>query len=93
MKAAVHVYWFESSSGSGSYETIRYNDGTVSCNCPGWTKRTRNGGRECKHTRAVLSGCGDQMAKTHGVVGVILATAEGADERTPGKPQRRFNFD
>jgi hypothetical protein len=33
------------------------------------------------------------MAKTHGVVGVILATAEGADERTPGKPQRRFNFD
>lgn len=92
---AVHVYWFESSSGDKLHETIRYSDGTTSCSCPGWCKRISGGVRTCKHVRAVVAGCGEQMAKTHGPVGgnlppVPAPEAEGV--KLP-KPQRRFNFE
>lgn len=34
------------------YQTLRYTDGTASCNCPGWTRRVAGAGsRSCKHTR------------------------------------------
>lgn len=53
------TYWFASSSGSGTYETLRYTDGTTSCSCPGWTRRVdKNGGRSCKHARMVEAGIG-----------------------------------
>lgn len=35
------------------YETLRYSDGSVSCDCPGWTRRAV---RTCRHTRAVIAG-------------------------------------
>ena len=32
------------------YTAIEYRDGTMSCNCPGWTRRVDvHGGRTCKH--------------------------------------------
>ena len=38
-----------------SYETIRYADGYLSCNCAGWTRRvSQSGGRTCKHVRALM---------------------------------------
>lgn len=38
---------FQSASSPGKiYHTIVYNDGTVSCNCPAWTKKVP---RSCKH--------------------------------------------
>ena len=39
------------SNPANSYETLIYQDNSISCNCPGWTRRvTPSGVRECKHT-------------------------------------------
>jgi len=36
------------------YTALLYEDGSTSCNCPGWTRRVaEDGSRECKHTRAI----------------------------------------
>jgi hypothetical protein len=44
--------WYPSSSNpKNGYTICEVSDGTVSCNCPGWTKRNPPGGRTCKHTR------------------------------------------
>jgi hypothetical protein len=95
MKAAVHVYWFASSTSSKTYETIRYDDGTCSCDCPGWCKRVAsNGCRSCKHTRMVDAGIG----VIHAVRNVAY-NSKGSpvtvQPEVPGAPkvQRRFNFD
>ena len=90
MKRAVHVYWFESSSGGPPHETLRYNDGTLSCSCPGWCKRNVGGVRTCKHVRIVKAGSGHLMAKTHGPLG---DNAEPVVAPAGVKPQRRFNFE
>ena len=45
------------------YETLRYTDGSLSCNCRGWTQRVAaNGSRSCKHTRSIDMGTADQQA-------------------------------
>lgn len=58
----IATYWFASSSGSGTYETLQYSGGATSCGCPGWTRRVDSAGRRsCKHTRMVEAG----IAKIH----------------------------
>jgi len=54
-KAVAKVWAFPSSSNTTTrYETLQYSDGSTSCNCPGWTRRTATDGtRSCKHTRLV----------------------------------------
>jgi hypothetical protein len=49
------VWIFNSDSNPNTqYETLQYTDGTTSCNCKGWTRRTAaDGTRSCKHTRLV----------------------------------------
>jgi len=45
-----------SSNPNKVYETLVYQDGSVSCNCPGWTRRVApDGSRSCKHTVKVIS--------------------------------------
>lgn len=56
------TYWFDSSSSDNRYETLEYENGTTSCNCPGWARRCVNGVRTCKHTRSVQAGLGRQHA-------------------------------
>ena len=57
---------FESSSSSKTYETLRYADGSLTCNCPGWTRRiTASGERTCKHTRMAECGLATREAKHH----------------------------
>jgi hypothetical protein len=58
MKQPIAKMWyFSSSSGSGTYETLQYEDESISCNCPGWTRRVAiDGSRSCKHTRMIESG-------------------------------------
>lgn len=58
MKTPVHMWTFESSSGPHkTYETLKYDDGSMSCDCPGWTRRVAaDGSRTCKHVRIVESG-------------------------------------
>jgi len=32
------------------YTVCEVNDGTLSCDCPGWTRRNPSSGRTCRHT-------------------------------------------
>ena len=41
------------SNPSKKYETVKWEDGTYSCNCPGWTRRVTNGKRICTHVKQV----------------------------------------
>jgi hypothetical protein len=59
-KTIAQSWRFESSSSGKLYETLRYTDGSTSCDCPGWTRRCVNGVRTCKHTRAVECGTADR---------------------------------
>ena len=43
-------YMSKSSPGKG-YTVCEVNDGTISCDCMGWTRRNPPGGRTCKHTQ------------------------------------------
>lgn len=53
-KRITKAWTFQSSSGSGTYETLQYEDGSTSCGCPGWTRRVDpSGNRSCKHTRLI----------------------------------------
>lgn len=53
-KTVLRKYPFVSKTNpSKSYECVAYTDGTLSCNCPGWTRRNVQGTRECKHTMLV----------------------------------------
>ena len=59
-KPIAKVWTFESSSGSATYETLQYTDGTTSCNCRGWAiKKKGTDYRTCKHTRMVDQGIAD----------------------------------
>ena len=67
MSAAViaKCWTFASSRGGHSYQTLLYADGSTSCDCPGWCKRTApDGSRSCKHTRSVLMGTADRESES-----------------------------
>jgi hypothetical protein len=71
-------WMFESSSGSGVYETLQYTTGALSCACPGWTRRVdRNGQRSCKHTRMVEQGVADM----HAVSSKVYAPVSGQRQK------------
>lgn len=56
-KKIIKVWIFQSGSNpSKTYETLQYEDNTVSCECPGWTRRAQ---RTCRHTRSVDMGTAD----------------------------------
>jgi hypothetical protein len=103
MRSAVHVYWFTSQSSGKEvlHETIRYSDGTLSCSCPGWCKRTGTvaktqdnpSGRSCKHVRIVQAGHGASLAIRHWLVGADTAPVAAPEGYTLPKPQRRFEFE
>ena len=44
-------YTSKSDPSKPAYQCVVYEDRTMSCNCPGWTRRVNNGVRECKHTQ------------------------------------------
>ena len=58
---------FESSSSPGkTYEVLGYPDGTMTCNCKGWTRRVApDGSRTCRH----VAEC--QRQRTSGAVPVV----------------------
>lgn len=69
-KAVVYAWTFASSSSSHHYETLQYEDGSLSCDCPGWTRRVdEHGARSCKHTRTVQLGRGNELSEKHGPIG------------------------
>src|SRR5678816_2896881 len=73
-KAVAYRWEFQSSSGKGTHETLLYYDGTLSCSCPGWTKRSI---RSCKHTRMVEAGKAHGEAIQHGpITGKVKVVTE-----------------
>lgn len=52
------IYNFRSqSTPEKTYETRLWSEGKMTCNCPGWTRRTQpDGQRLCVHTRLVSAG-------------------------------------
>jgi len=61
--AIAKVWTFASDSSSKTHETLQYVDGSLSCSCPGWTRRVdARGQRSCKHTRLVDQGYADETA-------------------------------
>jgi hypothetical protein len=76
MKWVTQVWFFASSSGNGMYQTLLYDDDTLSCDCPGWTRRNPPGGRQCKHTRAVA--CGSEIAAASGGLCKLIMAAGSA---------------
>jgi hypothetical protein len=45
------------------YETLVYTDGSMSCDCKGWTMK-RGDTRHCKHTRMIDMGIAEQEAES-----------------------------
>ena len=87
-KEIVSCWVFASSSGSGTYQTLKYGDATTSCNCPGWTRRTGPGGvRSCKHTRYVDCGVADTFA------GSFNHYRRQPEPEMAGPAGRAFNFE
>jgi hypothetical protein len=62
IKPAITKCWtFLSSRGDRRYQTLLYQDGTASCDCPGWCRRVAgDGSRSCRHTRLVMLGTADR---------------------------------
>ena len=98
MKKPISQVWqFPSDSNPDvEYETLRYTDGSLSCNCPGWTRRiAADGTRSCKHTRSVDMGRADQhCSATHNYDPANnQPTSNHAQTKTLERPklgQRRF---
>jgi len=63
-KSLIKVWVFASSSDPNrQYQTLQYSDGSITCECPGWTRRVQpNGTRTCKHVRSVDQGRADVEA-------------------------------
>lgn len=63
--AIAKAFYFKSESSKKTYETLLYVDGSITCNCPGWTfkcKVTQDGGRTCKHARLIAAGIAEDSA-------------------------------
>jgi len=57
MKTYTQVTTFPSSSDPYKNYTVSADEnGDLSCDCPGWTRRNPPGGRTCKHVEQVTSG-------------------------------------
>ncbi|MEQ2005378.1 MAG: hypothetical protein ABMA26_01170 [Limisphaerales bacterium] len=91
------VWTFASDSNPDrEYQTLRYTDRSLSCNCPGWTRRlAADGSRSCKHTRWVDLGQADHHSiATHNYEPLTAQPQpHHAQSKTIEKPslgQRRF---
>jgi len=80
-----------SSDGMKTYQVLKYKDGSLSCDCPGWTKRCVNGVRTCKHVRLVQAGCAAQY-RINGK-GTPLPANNNVKDQPEAAGARRFNFE
>jgi hypothetical protein len=98
-KPISQVWTFPSDSNPDiNYETLRYTDQSMSCNCPGWTRRVAaDGSRSCKHTRSIDMGTADhQSTASHSYEPLkpqpqpLNNHAQTKSLETPKLGQRRF---
>jgi len=79
------AYYPSSSDPKNGYTVCEVSDGTVSCNCMGWTRRNPPGGRTCKHTGDYVRNLQPLWNNTRGgkaTVGVPMAMPEPAVQAT-----------
>lgn len=89
-KTAIHVWVFESSDGTKTYQTLKWSDGSTSCDCAGWTRRVAvkigaNGPekvRTCKHVRMVIAGCASEYCLKNSDL-TVMDTAQQSDSVPP----------
>lgn len=76
-KQPIYAWRFTSSSGDWLYKSLLYDDHSMSCDCPGWTRRVAaDGSRSCKHIRSLqVDGNAGLSATVHGPVGKGVAIA------------------
>jgi hypothetical protein len=61
MADVIHSWRFPSSSNPNKiYQTLKYADGSTSCDCKGWTMKRYGQERGCRHTAAVHAGTADR---------------------------------
>lgn len=102
-KPIAKIWTFRSTSGNGRYETLLYRDGTTSCNCPGWTRRTASdNSRTCKHVRFVAIGSADRECEDMHDYRPVVASKPRKKRAAPAKkkefvpghvPLRDFTLD
>lgn len=86
MKEIAVTYFFKSDSNPNvAYQTIEWDNGEKSCDCPGWTRRNPPGGRTCKHVRFVQAGLGARHA-------VAMVEQSNAARRTPQRAMQEPSF-
>lgn len=82
--------WYPSSRDpKNGYTVCEVSDGTVSCDCPGWTKRNPPGGRTCKHSKDYIqylrplwgAGAGSTAAPEPVAAAVGTSVQSGAKEK------------
>jgi hypothetical protein len=102
MKTPVECCTFPSSKPPKVWEALRYEDGSFSCNCPGWTRRVlEDGSRTCRHVRAWITYVMNQgfcelyPEMKPCAVGPVVACwpRPPYDEDEDPAPIRKFNFD
>lgn len=82
MSTLFRSYFFRSDSRPDKlYQTLEYENGQTSCDCPGWTRRNPPGGRTCKHTRLVSAGLAANAGS--GTVRIVHHTIKAAQEGEP----------
>lgn len=92
-KSIRQVWTFRSDSNPDrEYETLRYTDGSTSCNCLGWTRRVSaaDGSRSCKHTRLVDLGRADVLCSATHTYTQPLTQHAKTKILTPKLGQRRI---
>ena len=88
-KKVIKVWAFQSGSNpSKTYQTLMYEDNTISCECPGWTRRVAaDGSRTCKHTRSVEMGMADTECIT--CKDLTKVKAQQSAPQTAAKPKKK----
>jgi hypothetical protein len=86
-KQIAKVWTFTSDSNPDkSYETLLYEDDSISCACPGWTRRVASdGSRSCKHTRMVDQGIADSRCSSNHNYAVSVPVQKPVSKRTSSK--------
>src|SRR5436190_1812006 len=96
MNKPIRQVWTFSSDSNPSleYQTLQYSDGSTSCNCKGWTRRTASdGSRSCKHTRWVDMGMADRHCTgSRDYVTSVGSVQQKVNDRsvTPKLRERKF---
>ena len=95
-KPIQRVWTFRSDSNAAvDYQTLQYADGSMSCNCAGWTRRVAaDGSRSCKHTRSVDLGTADRLCTASHEYGATQPQHQNQHAQkiqpTPKLGQRKF---